>query len=108
MQTGDTALEKFESALKNQGSPDLDFKVRVEQALGETGGGLLFHMRMDGMSGCDEVAAVVIDSQGRRIFALAILPAGGGALRVEEAGASDIPVAQIAAAYSGVLESLAA
>lgn len=97
-------IVEFELALKHQDLVDLGFEGAVRRALASAGGTLLFHMRMDGMDGCDWVAGVSIGQDEHRRYALVVKPAGGGPLRVEDADTSEIPLARIMPAYAGLVE----
>lgn len=99
-------LVELELALKHQDFLDLGFEGTVRRAAERSGGRLLFHMRMDGASDCDWVAAVSLGADDERRFALVVQPADGGALRVEDAGASTIPLARLAAPYASLLDML--
>lgn len=100
-------IVELELALKHQDVVELGFEGAVRRALASAGGTLLFHMRMDGMADCDWVAAASIAQGEQRRYALVVQPAGGGPLRVEDAEASDIPLARITPAYAGLMEQLA-
>ncbi|MFC5584040.1 hypothetical protein ACFPOD_02880 [Nitratireductor kimnyeongensis] len=99
-------LVELELALKHQDFVDLGFEGAVRQALGQTNGRLLFHMRLDGMNDCDWVAAVVVEEHDEPAYALVVQRSGGGSLEVEDIERSDLPVARIVNAYAGLMTSL--
>lgn len=104
--SGPLEIVELELALKHQDFIDLGFEGTVRRALAAAGGTLLFHMRMDGMAGCDWVAAVSVAQGEERRYALVVQPVGGGPLYVEDADTSDIPVARITPAYAGLMDQL--
>src|SRR5690606_24027927 len=79
---------ELELALSHQDFLQKGFEGAVLQALDHIGGTLLFRMRMDGMAGCDWVAAVALDGNGERKIAIVAQPTDGGPLRVEDAASS--------------------
>lgn len=97
-------IVEFELALKHQDLFDVGFEGAVRRALASAGGTLLFHMRLNGMHGCDWLAAIAIGQGEDRRYALVVQPAGGGPLRVEDADTSTIPLARITPAYAGLME----
>lgn len=99
-------IVELELALRHQDFVDIGFEGAVMQALERIGGKMLFHMRMNGLADCDWVAAVSLDGGGERKVALVAQPIEGGPLRVEDAEASDLPVAGIARAYADVMRQL--
>lgn len=103
---GSLELVELELALNHQDFVDLGFEGTVRRAVESIGGRLLFHMRMDGLSGCDWVAAVLLGQAEERKYALVVQPESGGTLRVEDAAESRIPVARIAAPYASLLDML--
>lgn len=103
---GSLELVELELALNHQDFVDLGFEGTVRRAAESIGGRLLFHMRMDGHSDCDWVAAVLLGDPDDRKFALVVQPESGGSLRVEDAAESRIPVARIAAPYASLLYML--
>jgi hypothetical protein len=105
-EAGSLEIIELELALKHQDFIGLGFEGAVCRALASAGGALLFHMRMDGMAGCDWVAAVSIARGEERRYALVVQPADGGPLRVEDVDTSDIPLARITPAYAGLMEQL--
>lgn len=108
--TPSPALEivELELALRHQDFLQTGFEGAVRKALERIGGTMLFRMRMNGMAGCDWLAAVVLEAGGERRVALVAQPAEGGALRVEDAAASTLPVARIAEAYADIMGRLEA
>lgn len=105
---GGLELVELELALCHQDFVAHGFEGAVRRAAGMAGGTLLFHMRMAGSPDCDWVAAVALEAGGQRSFALVVQPSDGGALRVEDAATSAIPVGRIAPAYAGLMDTLAA
>lgn len=99
-------MVELELALNHQDFVDLGFEGTVRRAVETIGGRMLFHMRMDGMSDCDWVAAVELGEDEEKSHVLVVQPAEGGPLRVEDAAASTIPVARIAAPYASLIKLL--
>jgi hypothetical protein len=99
-------IVELELALRHQDFLETGFEGAVRQALDRIGGTLLFQMRMDGIAECDWIAAVALDGDGGRKLAIVAQPTGGGALRVEDAETSTIPVARLASAYARVIDHL--
>lgn len=105
-EAGSLELVELELALNHQDFVDLGFEGTVRRAAEGIGGRMLFHMRMDGLSDCDWVAAVLLGEPEERKYALVVQPATGGELRVEDAAESRIPVARIAAPYASLIDML--
>lgn len=101
-------IVELELALRHQDFLDTGFEGAVVQALERIGGRMLFRMRMNGLSGCDWIAAVLLEGGGERKIALVAQPTDGGPLRVENAETSELPVAGIARAYADVMRQLGA
>lgn len=100
-------IVELELALRYQDFLEMGFEGALMQALDRIGGSMLFRMRMNGLAGCDWVAAVTLEGSGEGKVALVAQPTEGGPLRVEEAATSDLPVARIATAYAEVMKRLA-
>lgn len=100
-------LVELELALRHQDFIETGFEGAVRQALARIGGSLLFKMRMDGVEGCDWVAAVSLGADDERTLAIVAQPTNGGPLLVEEAGSSELPVARLAKAYVDLMKRLA-
>ncbi|WP_292899874.1 MULTISPECIES: hypothetical protein [unclassified Nitratireductor] len=99
-------LVELELALKHQDFVELGFEGAVQQALDQTNGRLLFHMRLDGMNDCDWVAAVVLEEHGDAAYALVVQRTGSGSLEIEDIETSELPVARIVTAYAGLMTTL--
>lgn len=99
-------IVELELALRHQDFLDTGFEGAVMRALERIGGKMLFRMRMNGLEGCDWIAAVCLDGGGERKVALVAQPTDGGPLRVEDAAESGLPVAGIARAYADVMRQL--
>jgi len=99
-------IVELELALRHQDLVEVGFEGAVRQALSQVGGSLLFQMRMDGVAGCDWIAAVALAGDDDRKFAVIAKPTDGGPLKVEDAETSDIPIARLANAYANVMGKL--
>lgn len=99
-------LVELELALRHQDFLETGFEGAVQQALERIGGTMLFRMRMDGMDGCDWVAAVSLGEESERTLAIVAQPTDGGPLLVQEAHSSKLPVARLARAYVDLVKSL--
>ncbi|MCT7373539.1 hypothetical protein [Chelativorans salis] len=99
-------IVELELALQHQDFLQTGFEGAVLLALERIGGRMLFRMRMNGMAGCDWIAAVALEGGGEETVALVAQPAEGGPLRVEDAATSDLPVARIAKAYAEIMGRL--
>ncbi len=99
-------IVELELALRHQDFLQTGFEGAVLLALKRIGGTMLFRMRMNGMAGCDWIAAVALEGGGEERIALVAQPAEGGPLRVEDAATSDLPVARIAEAYAEIMGRL--
>jgi len=99
-------IVELELALRHQDLIENGFEGAVRQALSQVGGTLLFQMRMDGVDGCDWIAAVALNGEDDRKFAIIAKPTDGGPLKVEDAETSDIPIARLANAYANVMGKL--
>ena len=99
-------LVELELALRHQDFLEIGFEGAVRQALERIGGALLFQTRMDGLAGCDWIAAVSLPGDDEKKLAIVAQPTDGGPLRVEDAETSDIPIARLAKAYADVIGRL--
>lgn len=99
-------IVELELALRHQDFLETGFEGAVRLALERIGGTLLFQMRMDGVDGCDWVAAVSLAGSGEETLAVVAQPTDGGPLKVEEAGSSKLPVGRLAAAYVNLMKRL--
>lgn len=99
---------QLESALGDHDLADEGFEDAMRVALQTAGGEMLFNMRMGGEMDGQWVAAVALGHGEDRHFAIVTVPEDGGALRVEPAEKSELPIARIAAAYAGVMDRLQA
>lgn len=104
--SGDLEIVELELALKHQDFIELGFEGTVSRALDRIGGTLLFQMRMNGIAGCDWVAAVALNAGEERRYAIVAQPTNGEGLLVEDVETSDIPVAGIAPAYAKLMDTL--
>ena len=101
----DESLEavELELALHNQNLISLGFEESVQTALKDTGGEMLFQMRVE-REDCQRVAAVRLGSGEEQQFALVIMPPGGGLMRVEPVEHSSNPLAQITESYASLID----
>jgi hypothetical protein len=105
----DESLEavELELALHNQNLISLGFEESVQTALKDTGGEMLFQMRVE-REDCQRVAAVRLGSGEEQQFALVIMPPGGGLMRVEPVEHSSNPLAQITESYASLIDTFRA
>lgn len=87
---------------------DLEFETMVVEALHALHGRFLFKMRIEDEEGVRHVATGMVGQGSARQFLVLTLPERGGELKVENAVASDLPVARITEAYAGVMDALKA
>lgn len=87
---------------------DLEFEAMVVEALHALQGRFLFKMRLDDEGGPRHVATGVVGQGEARKFLVLTLSDSGGPLQVENAGASELPVARITEAYAGVMDAFKA
>ena len=99
-------LVALELALRDQDCVALGFELTVQQALEKLDGRLLFQMRLDGVDGCDWVAAVSLEGADSPAFALVVQNADSGALHLESIETSNLPVARIVSAYAELMATL--
>src|SRR5690606_30053708 len=85
-----------------------EFAEVVAGALEAVGGRLLFKMEIGTEGERQHLAAASVGEGERRQFLLLSLPVGGGKLKVESAASSENPVANITAAYAGLMDVLQA
>jgi len=85
-----------------------EFAEVVAGALEAVGGRLLFKMEIGTEGERRHLAAASVGEGERRQFLLLSLPVGGGKLKVESAASSENPVANITAAYAGLMDVLQA
>ena len=94
---------QLELALHSKNLISLGFEESIQAALKDIGGEMLFQMRVD-REDCQRIAAVRIGSGEEQQFALAIMPPGGGLMRVEPVEQSSIPLALITESYASLMD----
>src|SRR5690554_1297007 len=104
-ETASLETVELELALQFQDTAQTGFEGALRQALDQSGGTLLFHMRVDGEDGTRWTAAVCVGSGGDRQILIVTIPSDGPA-RIEQTQDSAEPIARIAPAFADVMERL--
>jgi hypothetical protein len=97
---------EFELALNAQDIVAKGFEAAVRRAAEMADGHFLFHMPAHAVPDCQRVAAVSLASPDAPFTLLVLLGADGRSVRLEDAQASDNPLAGMAVSYGGLLAHL--
>lgn len=97
---------EFELALNAQDIVASGFEAAVRRAADMADGSFLFHMPAHAVEDCQRVAAVSLAGLDAPFTLLVLLGADGRSVRLEDAQASDNPLAGMAVSYGGLLAHL--